>query len=343
MDIIAATPNSTEYVAAWPWSAGFGTKYTNPVTLPTGQSFGAAFQFDYDVAIAHSTSPYITTYPWSAGFGTKYANPGTALPGTGASVDFNDDDIAISTTSSPYVNVYPWSAGFGTKYSDPGTLPGGSSSSVVFGPNDIAVGHSNGARVAIYPWSAGFGTKYADASTALTSNVRGSTFGVSDWACVHGASPHIGVYPWSAGFGTKYSDPAGLPGGTFDSRNVVFDNNGSVDTDVIFTCHSDPTMIAYPWSAGFGTRYSNPSTTGAGFGVRLVGSDLFLSSSTSPYIHVFEWTSGVGFGTKYSDPGTAGPAALHALDVSNAPITILPRRYVKLLSILTRTVVNLIE
>jgi hypothetical protein len=118
------------YISAYPWDSGFGTKYANPSTLPTGTGRGVAFSPDgADIAVVHNSSPYVTTYPWSSGFGTKYANPATLPTGAAAlGLAFSPDgaDIAVAHIGSPYITVYPWSAGFGTKYANPATLPTGS-------------------------------------------------------------------------------------------------------------------------------------------------------------------------------------------------------------------------
>jgi hypothetical protein len=79
-------------VTTYPWSgSGFGTKYANPATLPTGNGNGVAFSYNGSaIAVAHEISPFITTYPWSgSGFGTKYANPSTLPTGSGNGVAFN--------------------------------------------------------------------------------------------------------------------------------------------------------------------------------------------------------------------------------------------------------------
>ncbi len=34
---------SSPFVSAYPWSSGFGTKYSDPSTLPTGNGRGVAF------------------------------------------------------------------------------------------------------------------------------------------------------------------------------------------------------------------------------------------------------------------------------------------------------------
>ena len=41
---IAVSHVTSPFVSAYPWSAsGFGTKFSNPATLPTGGGYGVAF------------------------------------------------------------------------------------------------------------------------------------------------------------------------------------------------------------------------------------------------------------------------------------------------------------
>jgi hypothetical protein len=88
-DAIAIAHFNSPYISAYPWSAGFGTKYAAPVTTPTGTGESVAYSVQGDaIAVAHGTSPYITAYPWSAGYGTKYANPATLPTGVGQGVAF---------------------------------------------------------------------------------------------------------------------------------------------------------------------------------------------------------------------------------------------------------------
>lgn len=136
---LAVAHFTSPYVTAYPWSAsGFGAKYANPATSPTGTGYSVAFSPTGDaIAVAHETSPYITAYPWSAsGFGTKYANPGTLPTGIGGGVAFSPtgDAIAVAHSNSPYVTAYPWSgSGFGAKYTNLATLPTGTGYGVAFG------------------------------------------------------------------------------------------------------------------------------------------------------------------------------------------------------------------
>ena len=40
---IAVAHDTSPYISVYPWSSGFGTKYANPATLPTGNGYGVAF------------------------------------------------------------------------------------------------------------------------------------------------------------------------------------------------------------------------------------------------------------------------------------------------------------
>ncbi len=64
------------YVSAYPWTpgTGFGVKYSDPATPPTGNGMGVAFCGSTDIAVAHATTPFVSAYPWTpgTGFGTKY-------------------------------------------------------------------------------------------------------------------------------------------------------------------------------------------------------------------------------------------------------------------------------
>ena len=40
---IAVAHDVSPYISTYPWSAGFGTKYANPATLPTGGGYSVAF------------------------------------------------------------------------------------------------------------------------------------------------------------------------------------------------------------------------------------------------------------------------------------------------------------
>lgn len=213
---LLASSDTTPYVFAFPWSnsTGFGTRYSNPATLPTGSGQGAAFSPDGTaVAVSHHTSPWLTTYPFSSGFGTKYANPATLPTTQGVRVRWNPagTSIAITSTTTPYISAYPWSSGFGTKYANPATMLTGGGNFLNWNPDgtNLAVTSEASPYILVYQWSSGFGTKYANPAAlpaqqtySVTWNIDGTALVTTTWL-----TPFINAWAWSAGFGTKYSDP----------------------------------------------------------------------------------------------------------------------------------------
>jgi WD40 repeat protein len=75
-----------------------------------------------------------------------------------------------------------------------------------------------------------------------------------------------------------------------------------------------PGVYVWPVSAaGFGTRFSNPSTQIGGDRARSVkfnptGTAVAVGSTGSPFVQVYAWDKTTGFGTKYSNP-SGGPYA----------------------------------
>lgn len=304
---------ASPYIHAYPWAEGFGTKYTNPSTLPTGSGWGVAFCGDTDVAVAHGTTPFISAYPWTlgTGFGTKYSNPATLPSPAGFCVAFcGETDVAVGMPLTPFVTAYPWTpdTGFGTKYANPGTLPAGQGKGVAFcGSTDIAVAHYNSPYITTYNWTpdTGFGSKHSNPGILPTGLGLGVDFwGVNGIAVSHATTPFVSAYPWTpgTGFATKQNDPGTLPPGT--GQSVAF--GGTLGIAVAHT--TTPYVTSYPYTVdGFGTKYTNPGTTptGDGRGVAFYGSlDVAVAHLSSPYITAYPWSLETGFGTKYGNPST---------------------------------------
>jgi len=276
---LALSHATSPFVTAYPWSSsGFGTKFANPATLPTGSGECITFSpAGTEIVVGHSTLPFVTAYRWSSdGFGTKFADPSTA-----------PDVIQMSAAISPagtelvmgaggggggFIGAWRWStSGFGSKFSNPATMPAGTGESISFSPSgtEVACAHGTSPFVTAYPWSsAGFGVKFANPATLPTGYGYGAAFSPAgtELAISHGVSPFVSVYPWSsAGFGVKFANPATLPVGNGES--VSFSPTG---TEIAIVYGSTPFVSAYPWSyAGFGVKFGNPATvpTGVGCGV----------------------------------------------------------------------------
>ena len=90
---IAVAHTTTPFISAYSWSSstGFGVKFADPATLPTGTGNDLTFSpAGNAIAVAHATTPFISAYPWSVGggFGTKYTDPTTLPTGAGNGVAF---------------------------------------------------------------------------------------------------------------------------------------------------------------------------------------------------------------------------------------------------------------
>ena len=88
---LAVTSDVSPYLIVYPWSSsGFGTKFSNPISPPSGPSYTVAFSpSGAEIAVALTTSPYVTAYSWSSsGFGTRLSNPSTLPPSTSRGVAF---------------------------------------------------------------------------------------------------------------------------------------------------------------------------------------------------------------------------------------------------------------
>jgi len=213
---LVSVSDTTPYVFAFPWdnSTGFGTKYANPGTLPTGAGQGVAFSPDgATIAVSHHTSPWLTTYPFASGFGTKYSNPATLPTSQGKKVRFSPDGntLVMTSTTTPYISAYPWSSGFGTKYANPATLPSGGGNFISWSPDgtDLAVTSEASPYILVYQWSSGFGTKYANPASLPAQQTYSVTWSNNGSALVTATylTPFINAWAWSSGFGTKYADP----------------------------------------------------------------------------------------------------------------------------------------
>lgn len=221
-DAVALTGSAAPYISAYRWSnAGFGTKYSDPATLPGGAADGLAFTPSGNaIAVAHAGSPYVSAYFWShaSGFGGKLSNPITLPAGDGWRVAFtpSGNAIAVAHAGAPYLpgSAYAWhsGSGFGTKYSDPATLayPYGDAA-LAFPPAGNAIVFGQQA----YGWSSGFGAKLSEPDGGVSGGVSCAAFATSGnaVALTHTAPSFVSAFRWNSasGFGTKYSNPSPWP------------------------------------------------------------------------------------------------------------------------------------
>ena len=301
------------YVHIYLWNNGFGTKYADPATIPTGSVRGIKFTSTGDaVAFAHANTPYISTYAWStAGFGSRKSNPATIPDSEGRGVDFrpgNDTIMVAASFNSPHAFAYPWSgSGFGTKYANPGTVPGNSAHSCQWtsGGNYVVLATGGQGQIYLTSWSSGWGSKLAEPSgvgdLGTGQMARWKPVTTDAVALSHDGEPYISAWAWNgSSTGSKYANPATLPAG--NASGMGWNRLG---TYIAAAHNTSPSVSVYPWSSGFGTKVSNPATLPGGDGMQVDWNEsntaIAVSSTSSPYIQAYPWT-GSAFGTKYSNP-----------------------------------------
>lgn len=337
MDVVIGHQGSP-FATAYQFSGGFGSKYSNPSTLPTNAAYSLAFRpWTYlpHQAIAmggyvHSFS-MIVAYPWTlgTGFGTQYNFPSGFGSNSANGLAWNPAGTEITTASqSPprthsadfnYYTALPFGSARSAPTSGPADLALGcaySSSGTYF-----AVAHANNSAPRLWVTtmtSSGYGSKVSDPATSPTSHARGVQFSYGDADIVSAGqgSPYIDAWAWSSGFGSKRSNPSSGPGST--ARSVTFTPSG----DTVFCSEdSSPYIHAWAWSSGFGTKKSNPSSLPSGYpgygeGIQVSDDEtlVFMATYSSPYINVYDWNG--NFGTKYSNPSTLPAGQGNALTVS---------------------------
>ena len=350
---VAFAHDASPFISVYRWvdQVGFGTKFSDPATLPTGVGRGVKFTPSADnIIVAHNNAPRMSAYPWNrvTGFGTKYADPaslmGAHATSTAVSEQFLPADyhVAFSAEAAPNVHAYPLSksgAGWGTKYADPAVLPPFLGNTVAFTPNgnNVAVGTFSAPIINAYAWTdgAGFGAKWADPAVAAGpfngNGVKWAPNGNSI-ALAHdqSAGNWLSAWIWSnlTGFGTKYADPSYVAG-----------MSPSIGRSVAFTPGSDIVMLghvnninavgiysAWAWTdaGGFGARFDStgafPGLLAAAQGLSVTFNEsktsFFGGDALTPFMHASRWTNAGGFGTAYADPASLLPDAAFGVDVA---------------------------
>lgn len=283
-------------IVAYQWLNGFGTKYTAPVSFPSGGVFGLDLTKEGALlAVGVNASPYIAAYPWSTstGFGTKFANP-TSLPvGTAVGLTFaktadsTAPRLGYGTTLSPYLRAYTMTdTAFATHIASPDVSPGSS-------VRDVKSDHPDSTWRQLY---------------AATNS-----------------TPYVRAYQWFGGgfIGEVYANPATRPAGSAYDLAV---SSPTTDDDIFLAVahNTSPRVTVYRMdvSSGFQAKASNPTTvpTGNGRGVDFNKNStaLAVTHETAPYITIYEWEPNtLGFGSKISDAATNVGATPTDVNFSN--------------------------
>jgi len=306
-------PFMTDYsVFAW------GTKYSNPSTLPTAACGGVDIDANDVVIVKNTTYPYLSAYSWNNGFGTMFSDPsGNYLPSSSGTtqvvgrvkVSSDNNYVFVTHNVRHHCSAFSWDStnGFGTRINS--SISVGTASVVGYAlaitPNVDAIAYLNSDSLILCAFTSGqFGTVYADGwgQTAPFNGVDGGVaFSPSGDALAlgdFGGSNLLNAWAWnsSTGVGSKYTDPVGMTGNS--SYGLSFSTAGDF---IAYAESGSPSYAAYPWNSnsGFGTKVSPGTTTGD----RGTSSAFTKNDSAiiiGPAVYAYVWQN--NWGTRLTSP-----------------------------------------
>lgn len=324
---IAVTHGSSPYISVYPFtrSAGFGTKYSNPSTLPSTYSIGGqTLSFTNDGTVlafpsnTTSTSQNLNFYEWSktTGFGARI----TQTTGPAAATVYGN----CTTKPSEYGpgwhyilftggdgNIWRYHVASGssiTQVNSKSTGIGSRQSTLRFNNAGNYVLASSSA----YPWTDGWLASTVNLGTKINFTGASINLTYGDWhpsdtviVYSNGASPGtMSAYNFGGGLGSLINS---APNPTSSVSSIRFSASGKT---VFASSFSSPYITAHSFdqTTGFGSKFSDPSTLppSSSYCVeRSKTNDLVAVVSTgSPYIFVYPWNDNTGFGVKYSNPSS---------------------------------------
>lgn len=223
------------------------------------------------------------TYPWLAtGFQTEVVQLNAqTVDGTAIAQSKSNKTVLFGIATSPYVYAHSWDgASMGVKYANPSTLPGGAAKCVAFSPSGAACATGNGIGIGMDAYHFTEGT----------------------------------------GFGARYSDPGGGYGGA-TTYGIAWHPSGSW----VAIADNSGALHVWAWTdaSGFGSAVSvaglTAPTVGSGVAWSPDGRYLFISDTTTPYLHCYEFDPDAGaFQEKMSNPASLPAGAAQAVALNPA-------------------------
>lgn len=185
--IIFGIVDNTTPLAAYPFTSGtgFGTKYSDPATLPTSQTTFVAWDENTQTVITSqgNSSPYINAYPFSgSGWGTRFTIS-NAFTTAVQDIAIDKRGQSVYFLQSATISRRAWSAsGFGSNLTNV-TSPLAASGTInisISPDNAVLVQTSAGASPYIKAWritsSTTTGTAYSAPADVSLSNPRSNEF-----------------------------------------------------------------------------------------------------------------------------------------------------------------------
>lgn len=297
---------------------GWGEKYSQPSTAPSGRTWEAKFRPQGDAVgwALTSTSPFAEAYAWSsAGYGARYSNMASLPASSCSSFQWSPDgtQVLVASSNATGLHTYAWSSGWGSKYSSPVGLEAGSRACISPDASYVFQAEEASPFLAAYGWtSSGFGSKFSD-PTAATERSSCDPAVISDSSVVivgQAATPYVKAYAFSAsGWGSAFSEPTTKysTAGVGSPAQVEFDSTDGYVAIAHTGASNEFNLAIYQWSGGWGTLLSDPVTTtnGSYAGIAWIGNSYIVATSgaNSPYVHLYQWT-GSNWGIRYAQPIT---------------------------------------
>jgi hypothetical protein len=315
---------------------GLGTRYSDPSTLQTSNSYAGLtadiynqnlrFSVDNDFVFSgQKTSPYVNVWNFTlgSGFGSKLTDP-TTLPGdkvTAIATKRSEQGVGSHYLVAGYMNnwisYYVTTAGIlNAQIKAAPEYNTYSPSSAQFHPNGNFLFGQSYQRLRAYPWTnswAATATRIGSAvpvPSPIPSNFTGDIHPFGNWYITTESFNFI-VYSFvsSFGAGNTYSLPTNTaayakfsPSGSSVitnslTFNVLYSNTFNPATGAVGVTTSSVT-------SSLGQTYENSISKTADL-VAVVG-------SSSPYVEVYRYSDSTGFGTKLSNPASLATAACYS-------------------------------
>lgn len=323
---IAVAHVSSPYITVYPFtrSGGFGTKYSNPSTLPAAAPItGPTTTFTNDGTVLAfpsntSSSPgNLNFYNWSktTGFGTKI----TQTTGPTSAGIYRNCTTKPSEYGSGWHYILFATQGAIWRYhvASGSNITEVNSKNTGFGSVESTLQFNNAGTYVlvnsgVYPWTDGWIASTVNLGTRISFTGAPITLAYGDWhpsdtviVYADGASPGtMSAYNFGGGLGSLINN---APNPTASVRNIRFSASGKT----VFASSLDSPYItahAFDQTTGFGSKFSNPSTLPPTYCYcveRSKTNDLVaVVSGSSPYIVVYPWNDTTGFGVKYSNPSS---------------------------------------
>lgn len=271
-------------------------KLTNPLTLPTGTTYGCSWSPDSTyLVINHSVSPFITIYKRTNDTFTKLSNPATipnaSSSGSGWSYDANYLGVSGGFTSpAGRFYVYKRSGDVFTKIADPAILPSAGDARVTkFSTNDSFVAVASQATPFIFFYSL---NKSTDTLTKLNNPVvlpSNEVFSISwlndEYCAVGFGSSTVRFYKYN---GTNFEEDTNLN----TAFSVVYSLEYSRDGNYIaIGGQLTPFLKVYSRSGNVYTLLSTPESFAnsqcRGATWNNDGNSLLTAHVSAPYIQAY--------------------------------------------------------